>query len=407
MKKFKIALVALLAVVLAVLCVTGSTFSWFSRPIELTGKQLDLPETAVSSVTDGLSFETFESTDGVNYGTTPVTNFSETNGLSSGARKYYRTDIYNEGSDAQSASLYLQSVTLNGNGDAFALGVNGPTKTYKTFKAGASVQENYVNRRNIYVGIVSNQAGDITGKFDFINSWNNDIKLVFNGKPMEETNGTGSYNASQNNFYPNQNETYNMHYVTIDSRATHFQMKFKNHVNGSGSQGHFGEFPLTSGNTMIVYQHNNHYYAEQQQAGEEAQIIKYYSSASLTVGESVSLKAVAYGKNGVTYKSSDTSVATVDSSTGMVKALKAGKTTITVTAKGVYNDTLTAECQVTVFDVLTDYNDFPIVTNVKVLPSEVDSHGTVHPSLSVYWYIKNDSGSDGLKYTIPELYLTL
>ena len=407
MRKFKIALVALLAVVLAVLCVTGSTFSWFSRPIELTGKQLDLPETAVSSVTDGLSFETFESTDGVNYGTTPVTNFSETNGLSSGARKYYRTDIYNEGSDAQSASLYLQSVTLNGNGDAFALGVNGPTKTYKTFKAGASVQENYVNRRNIYVGIVSNQAGDITGKFDFINSWNNN-NLVYHGKSIVATNGKGHFEGIHSGFYNGGKDVdFNMYYVTIDSRATHFQMKFKNQVNGSESQGHFTGFDRNNGNSMVVFEHDGTYYCDQKTSGTEAQIIKYYSSASLTVGESVSLKAEAYGKNGVTYKSSDTSVATVDSSTGMVKALKAGKTTITVTAKGVYNDTLTAECQVTVSDVLTDYNDFPIVTNVKVLPSEVDSHGTVHPSLSVYWYIKNDSGSDGLKYTIPELYLTL
>ena len=406
MRKFKIALVALLAVVLAVLCVTGSTFSWFSRPIELTGKQLDLPETAVSSVTDGLSFETFESTDGVNYGTTPVTNFSETNGLSSGARKYYRTDIYNEGSDAQSASLYLQSVTLNGNGDAFALGVNGPTKTYKTFKAGASVQENYVNRRNIYVGIVSNQAGDITGKFDFINSWNNN-NLVYHGKSIVATNGKGHFEGIHSGFYNGGKDVdFNMYYVTIDSRATHFQMKFKNQVNGSESQGHFTGFDRNNGNSMVVFQHYGTYYCEQKTSGTEAQIISYYSTASLSVGETVSLKADAYGSSGVTYSSSDTSVATVNSSTGEVKALKSGTTTITVTAKGFYNDTLTAECQVTVFDVLTDYNDFPIVTNVKVLPSEVDSHGT-HPSLSVYWYIKNDSGSDGLKYTIPELYLTL
>ncbi len=405
MRKFKIALVALLAVVLAVLCVTGSTFSWFSRPKSLTGKQLDLPASANSSVTDGLSFETYASSDGVTYDTTTVTNLSETAGLDSGARKYYRTDIYNSGADAQSVSLYLQSLTLNSNGDAFALGVNDPTKTYKTFKAGASVQENYVNRRNIYVGIVGNQASDITGKFDHINSWNND-NLVYHGSSIVSTTGTAEYNVSQNGFY-NGKTTFNMYSVTIDSRATNFQMKFKNGVSGSGDQGHFSGFDRSNGNTMVMYQHSGTYYSEQKQSGEEAQILQYYSNASLTVGESVSLKAEAYGKNGVTYKSSDSSVATVDSSTGMVKALKAGTATITVTAKGVYNDTLSAECQVTVSSVLTDYNDLPIVTNVAVLPSEVDSDGVIYPSVSVYWYIKNDSGNNGLKYTIPELYLTL
>lgn len=404
MRKFKIAVVALLAVVLAVLCVTGSTFSWFSRPVSQTGKQLDFPASANSSVTDNLSFVTFASSDGVNYGTTPVTSFSESDGLGSGARKYYRTDIYNEGTSAQSASLYLHSLTLDSNAEAFALGVNGPSKTYKTFKGGASVQESYVNRRNIYVGIVSGQASDITGRFDHINSWNNN-NLVYHGSTIVKTSGTANYNVGQSGFY-NGYTTFNMYYVTIDSRATNFQMKFNSGVSGSGDKGHFSGFERSTGNTMVMYQHDGTYYSEHKESGEEAQIIKFYSNASLSVGESVSLKAEAYGANGVTYKSSDTSVATVDS-TGKVKALKEGTTTITVTAKGIYNDTLSAQCTVTVSDVVTEMSDLSIVTNVKVLPSETDYHGTLQPSVSVYWYIKNDSGSDGLKYTIPELYLTL
>lgn len=72
------------------------------------------------------------------------------------------------------------------------------------------------------------------------------------------------------------------------------------------------------------------------------------TSATLNVGESTTLTATASdGSTNFTWVSSDTSVATVAS--GKVTALKAGSTTITVSAT-IEGQTLTATCAVTVKD---------------------------------------------------------
>ena len=92
------------------------------------------------------------------------------------------------------------------------------------------------------------------------------------------------------------------------------------------------------------------------------------------------------------------------SSTGMVTAIKAGHTTITVTSTGSYGDKITATCWLTVHDSVDPgaIFDVPIVTNVKVAPA-TEAGNTVE---SVYWYIKND-GSVALTYSIGDIYLTL
>ena len=94
-------------------------------------------------------------------------------------------------------------------------------------------------------------------------------------------------------------------------------------------------------------------------------------------------------------------------------AKKAGTTTITVTSSGTINasfdngatiDTQSATCELTVFTPeVADLSYIPIVTNLKIAPAG-DSGSTTE---SVYWYIKNDSGSGALEYTIGDLLLTL
>ena len=98
-------------------------------------------------------------------------------------------------------------------------------------------------------------------------------------------------------------------------------------------------------------------------------------------------------------------VATVNSTTGVVNGVKAGTATITATSTGVYGDTITAECTVTVLaKESNEKTDVPIITNLKVNGiSDVGEPATE----SIYWYIKNDSSSGPLTYTIEDVYLTL
>jgi len=78
------------------------------------------------------------------------------------------------------------------------------------------------------------------------------------------------------------------------------------------------------------------------------------TQADLICEKSLSLKATLKGSNsGVTWKSSDNSIATVDSS-GLVKAKKAGNVTITAAAAG-----KTAKCKISVlYKDVTDYSAF-------------------------------------------------
>lgn len=393
MRKFKIALVALLAVVLAVLCVTGSTFSWFSRPKTLTGKQLDLPASANSSVTDGLSFETYASSDGVTYDTTTVTNFSETAGLDSGARKYYRTDIFNSGTDAQSVSLYLQSLTLNSNGDAFALGVNGPTKNYKAVNNSFTGNMTHTGKMRVYF-----QPKDV---------WNDDLFDIY---------VDGSWNC--NLTYHGEISGKKTYFADIPSSASkiYFKVANKNENYQRTAEYSVSSVGLSQKKSYVFYLNTgldgSGYINSAYSSVTGSNFISYYSSITLGLNDTFPAaltKGTHYIGGSIEYYSGNESIFTVDISTGLITPISAGTAKLySKIVDSSYDDDWQVETTVTVTTVDGDsIPDVPIVTNVAVLPSEVDSDGVIYPSVSVYWYIKNDSGSDGLKYTIPELYLTL
>lgn len=411
MKKSKILLVTVLALVLCLLCVTTSTFSWLPRPKADQGNSLSWVPSYETSVGKDITMTTYSMTaDGkepVDQNGKPdlteVTDFSSPGaGLGKGERVYYRTDIINSGKEAQSVSLFMSSLSgLDGTNGKFCLGVNGPLRTYKNYSDIDSEADSKVvkviNEQYVYLGLHADEEKD--GKFnniERIHAWNDaDIISDCMWRDRLSTGKTGKWIISDK--WENKEQTFNIYAMKVDYRCTDFQLKGTNNFWYNGAKP-----VITSKNTILFYEWNKDYYVAEEKSATAAGIESFYSSAGANVGDTVNLAATGHTDT-FTYTSSDESVATVDSS-GQVTAKKAGHTSIILTSTGAYGDKITAACWLTVHDSADPGTifDVPIVTNVKVAP-KTEAGNTVE---SVYWYIKND-GNVALTYSIGDIYLTL
>ncbi|MCH5297081.1 MAG: Ig-like domain-containing protein [Ruminococcus sp.] len=406
MKKSKILLVTVLALVLCLLCVTTSTFSWYTRPNAQSGNKLAWNSAYSISNGNGISMLTQESTDGGETYTEAVNNFSSA-GLAAGECKYYRTAITNTGTSSQSVSLFLSQLDLSNNtGGKFYLGVNGPLKTYKnysntTVEAGTAVKST-INEKYVYLGLHASEESDgkFNNKIERIHAWNNSINLVsksyWDDRYVTGKTGTWKIDGKWND----QQQTFNIYAMKIDYRCTDFQLKGA----GDENSGWYNDAKpsIVSNNTIVFYEYGDNYTAEAKTSGTAAGLESFYSSASVGVGDTINLKAT--GQGALSYESSNTGVATVSSS-GVVRGVKAGTTTITVTSTGAYGETIKANCTVRVIGNNSNAGfDVPIVTNYSIAASDDPEDPTVR---YVYWYIKNESESSSLKYNISEIYLSL
>lgn len=405
MRKSKILLVTALALVLCLLCVTTSTFSWLQRPMEDKGNALGWSPSYETSVGKGISMVTYESADdGKTFGETAVSDFSNEGGISPGDRKYYRTDIKNEGNDAQSVSLFLSSVDgLKDSPGKFFLGVNGPLRTYKSYpqSGGAGIPNQKVprNMMRIYFQPKSNDSS---------------VPDKWKDKEYNVAYGIG---GEPNTYEPLIKVSDYLYYRDIPSNATQLFFAIKDWNESQQRTQTFtdiksdGQSPTQSlvfyltGNYTSDY---NNAYAEKSKV-DGANVVNYYSSVTVSVGKSFSaglIKDTDYIGKTIEYTSSNTSVFTVDSN-GNITGKNEGSATLTVKVTGTsYSDTLSVTTNVSVLkDTETSGDsviDVPIVTNVKVAPA-TEAGPTVS---SVYWYIKNE-GSDTLAYTVEDVYLTL
>lgn len=405
MKKSKIIIVSVLAVILCVMCVTTSTFSWFTRPQTLKGDSLGWDINYDTSVGSGVTMKTYASTDG---GSTyneaqEITSFSNSSGIGAGDRVWYRTDITNNGASPQSVSLYLSKLTLPENAQgSFYLGVNSPLKTYKSYGASsASSGEKVVstiNQQNVYLGLHSDatEMAKLPPTIDFIHAWNNSgVISDCSWSDAVSTGNTGEWSLGSS-YWSDAKQTFNIYAMKIDYRCTQFQFvkKPNNYYNDP-------QPIISSNNTIVYFENGGNYIAQAKVSDPAAGISTFYSSARVTAGDKINLAAT--GKGTITYKSSNTSVATVDSS-GVVTGVKSGTAIITVTSTGAYGDTITATCNLSVTSKEGNVKtDVPIITNVKVNGMSDVGEATTE---SIYWYIKND-GSGALTYTIEDVYLTL
>lgn len=401
MKKSKILLVTVLALVLCLLCVTTSTFSWYTRPNSQSGNSLAWNSTYSISNGNGISMQTLASADGGETYTEEVTTFSS-NGLAAGQCNYYRTAITNIGTSAQSVSLFLSQLDLSSNsGGKFYLGVNGPLKTYKNYsnttaEVGTAVKST-INEKYVYLGLHAGEEGngkfDNDHKVDYIHAWggsSGDSDAYWDDRVA--TGKTGKWTIDGK--WADQ-QTFNIYAMKINYDCTTFMLKDKNNWHDEAKP------TISSNNTIVFYEYGGNYTAEAKTSGTAAGLESFYSSASVAVGSNISLKASGQGT--ITYTSSNSSVATVNSN-GTVNGVSSGTARITATSTGAYGETITATCTVRVIGNSSTVGfDVPIVTNYSIAAAEAADEPTVK---YVYWYIKNE-GTSSLKYNISGIYLSL
>ena len=392
MKKIKVLFITVLAVILCLLCVANFTFSWFTLPQAKNGDSLEWSDITYDlSSKNGISIQTFESSDdGETFSDTPVTDFSNSAGISGEERKYYRTDIINSSDYAQSVSLYLSSLSIpESSSGSFYLGTNGPLRTYKGYGANnANTTEKTDSVMRVY----------FQHKDKGIWAENTTFKINVDGTDYYLNYIDGS---NPKTYYYDVSTSAKMIYIYIANMEPTDYQRTPN-IDISNKTKSFGVWleDRTNG-------YNNPNYSI---SDVGFNVYKYYNTISLdrNVGtfDASLTKGTHYDGSGIEYYSGDTNVFTVDKDTGKITIVGAGSATLYT--KVTYNDFDTTDSKevstkVTVSNSSTTYTDVPIVTNYKVSAKSDEGNSVV----SVYWYIKNNSESGTLVYTIKDLYASL
>lgn len=382
MKKSKFTLVIVLGLVLCLLCGTTTTFSWFNRPEVQKGDSLSW--NGEYNVTNGknITAVTYAASkdDGSVYDTAPF-DFNTLKTVSAHETKYFCTEIKNTETTPQSISLFLN----NSDNNKLSVGVNSPLRTYRRFTSDS--QTSYVskapcnvNKKNLYI---ATNVPDPT--IYTMHTWKN------GDSDSTDRKLSGYIEGKYVNY---DNVDYKISYVTIPTEHIHAKLWLGN----GNSKEWFGfDLEITDKNNTYVFKADKS--TIMKQSAQSAGISSFYSKAEAVVGETFDLSAKAQGT--VTYTSSNTGVATVDSN-GRVTAKKAGKTTVTVTSTGAYGDIITAKCELTVSKKPAKSSYIPIVTNMKI-EGTTDSDPVV---TKVYWYIKNDTASDA-EYSLGDVQISL
>lgn len=414
MKKLKIFAVLMLSVILCFVCVTNSTFSWFARPQTQRAEKFGWDINYDISQGSGISMKTYSGTldaNGVMNYSNETASFSAS-GLGAGDAKYFKTDIINTGA-AQSVSLFLTSAAKVGTSGMFFLGVNGPTRTYKQYLD--PILSGEVNPKG-----VKTATNKMRIYFQDNNCWyNNDniasdrktyVNLIASDRDYHEMKLVGNNSSPYNNrtwYYDVPTNQSNLFFSMQDFNQNYQRTADFNPVNDGISQ--------SQSKVYICSKDTNGYNQRLTTLSDDIQganFVNKYSSIVLNAGKTfdASLQSgVDYYAGTIKYYSGNTEVFTVNENTGEITGVSAGTTKLYTKITGAsYGDTWQEETEVTVYpaavSVDTINKDIPIVTNLKIDPAVDSSNPTI---VSVYWYIKNDSSSDPLTYTIEDIYLTL
>lgn len=384
MRKTRIIAILCLSLILCFLCVTTNTFSWFTRPKEGNGNSFSWSKNSYNQTSSkNFDVKTYEMTS--EEGVYDTTSISEINGktVPAGKRLCYKTEIKNTGElKAQTVSLYLSGVASTGYANTY-VGVNNPMKTHKHLQSNTGNKViNDINKKNVYVG------------FNTSNNYNPaDFSVHYWGDGVTPGNSVVASDYKHGTI-----DAFNSKYYLYHAEIPYDEPRLKNNDTYYGSDNTnvntnnlIGIFKNSSGNTDADYA----------STGEGAGIKQFYSLATVSVGKTIDLSAIAQGTS-INYKVEDSKIATVDSN-GVVTGKAVGQTKLTLTATGAHGDTQTANCRLVVTAETKKLISVPVVTNMVTYPY---NEKTKENLVAVYWYIKNEGSSD-ITVSVDKINLTL
>lgn len=388
MRKTRIIAILCLSLILCFLCVTTNTFSWFTRPKEGNGNSFSWSKNSYNQTSSkNFDVKTYEMTS--EEGVYDTTSISEINGktVPAGKRLCYKTEIKNTGKlNAQTVSLYLSGVESSKYAKTY-VGVNNPMKTHKHLQSNTGNKViNDINKKNVYVGF--NIHNDFNPADFSVHYWGDGVTPGNSVVASDYKHGT--IDAFNSKYY--------LYHAEIPYDATCVKPRLKNNDTYYGSDNTnvntnnlIGIFKNSSGNTDADYA----------STGEGAGIKQFYSLATVSVGKTIDLSAIAQGAN-ITYNVENDEIAEVDNN-GKVTGKAVGQTKLTLTATGAHGDTQTANCRLVVTAETKKLISVPVVTNMVTYPY---NEKTKENLVTVYWYIKNEGSSD-ITFSVDKINLTL
>lgn len=388
MRKTRIIAILCLSLILCFLCVSTNTFSWFTRPKEENGNSFSWSKNSYNQTSSkNFDVKTYEMTS--EEGVYDTTSISEINGktVPAGKRLCYKTEIKNTGElKAQTVSLYLSGVASTGYANTY-VGVNNPMKTHKHLQSNTGNKViNDINKKNVYVGF--NTSNNYNPADFSVHYWGDGVTPGNSVVASDYKHGT--IDAFNSKYY--------LYHAEIPYDATCVKPRLKNNDTYYGSDNTnvntnnlIGIFKNSSGNTDADYA----------STGKGAGIKQFYSLATVSVGKTIDLSAIAQGTS-INYKVEDSKIATVDSK-GVVTGKAVGQTKLTLTATGAHGDTQTANCRLVVTAETKKLISVPVVTNMVTYPY---NEKTKENLVAVYWYIKNEGSSD-ITVSVDKINLTL
>ena len=429
MKKSRVVLAVVLAVILVIVCVNAPTFSWFTRPQDGgSGEKLMLQTKNTYTAYNGknVTISTKSSSTGTEGSYTtdcdndPPASLSAPNSSSSIStfhRKYFCTTITNGSGTEQNVSLYARTLSIptSSNG-SLALGVNGPTRSYHDY---SSLAKQYSKTTRDMMRIYFEKDNNVSGwnGTEFYICWNEETNTG-----IESLDGLGSNGTYTKLTHVGGTGYNNQYYADIPKTATHAFFCVENFGTNNSGQPNWWQRSQTLWNLAQDGQSQTQskiYKVTNTASGSNATVVPYsvtgncintyYSNIFVATGNTFNA-ALSSGEyiGTLKYYSGNTSIFTVNETTGVITPVAAGTATLyTKSQGGSYPDSQQVETTVTVTsDANYVFNDVPIVKNIKI-PVDNSNTDAAENVVEVYWYIINNSTSTALRYTIDQVYLSV